>query len=229
MDFWKNTIQNYIAGIFIFLPLTLVNAAHITNNNALEFSLSASSQKSHFNFSSNTNEVRSDQFGINWYENFSPYFHAGLEVGYIEMSQINNAITSAQFTSGEYIGLLLRFLPVESPFFTLTLNLNYRYTRTEGKSTNQETLFIWDNTLLFSELQFQATKHIGLILAAEYQFLDGEQRDSGNINQITQFKGSKQQGYRLGINFNLNHSQTIRLEWLNGFRQGVQIYFTRKF
>ena len=228
MDFWKKTIQNYIAGLFIFLPLTLVNSAHATNNN-LEFSLSTTNQNTYFNFSSNTNKVSSDQLGINWYENFSPYFHAGLEIGYIEMSQINNAITSAQFTSGEYIGLLLRFLPVESPFFTLTLNLNYRYTRTEGKSTNQETQFAWNNTLLFSELQFQPTKHIGLILAAEYRLLDGEQRDSGNINQITHFKASKQLGYRLGINFNLNHNQTIRLDWLDGYRQGVQVHFTHKY
>ena len=228
MDFWKKTTQNYIAGLFIFLPLTLINSAHATNNN-LEFSLSTTNQNTYFNFSSNTNKVSSDQLGINWYENFSPYFHAGLEIGYIEMSQINNAITSAQFTSGEYIGLLLRFLPVESPFFTLTLNLNYRYTRTEGKSTNQETQFAWNNTLLFSELQFQPTKHIGLILAAEYRLLDGEQRDSGNINQITHFKASKQLGYRLGINFNLNHNQTIRLDWLDGYRQGVQVHFTHKY
>lgn len=145
------------------------------------------------------------------------------------MSQINNAITSAQFTSGEYIGLLFRFLPVESPFFTLTLNLNYRYTQTKGISTNQTTQFSWDNTLLFSELQFQPTKHIGLILAAEYRFLDGVQRDSGNITQITPFKGTKQEGYRLGINFNLNRNQTVRLEWLDGYRQGVQVHFTGKF
>lgn len=229
MCFRKNKIQGFIASIFIFLPLTLVNAARITNDNALEFSLSASSQKTHFNFSSNTNEIRSDQFGINWYEAFSNNFHAGLELGYIEMSQLNNIITSAQFTSGEYAGLLLHFLPIKSPFFTLTLNLNYRYSLTEGKSTNQETRFVWNNTLLFSELQFQTTQHIGLILAVEYQFLDGEQRDSGNISQITLFKASKQQGYRFGINFHPDHSAIIRLEWLKGFRQGVQIYFTRKF
>jgi opacity protein-like surface antigen len=228
MDFWKKTIQNYIAGIFIFLPLILVNSAHATNDE-LEFSLSASNQNTYFNFSSNTNEVRSDQLGVSWYENFSPYFLAGLELGYIEMSQINNAITSAQFTSGEYIGLLFRFLPVESPFFTLTLNLNYRYTQTKGKSTNQVTQFSWDNTLLFSELQFQPTKHIGLILAAEYRFLDGVQRDSGNITQITQFEGTEQHGYRLGINFKLNRSQTVRLEWLDGYRQGVQVNFAHKY
>ena len=145
------------------------------------------------------------------------------------MSQINNAITSAQFTSGQYVGLLFRFLPVESPFFTLTLNLNYRYTQTKGKSTNQETQFSWNNTLFFSELQFQPTKHIGLILAAEYRFLDGVQRDSGNTSQITQFEGTKQLGYRLGINFKLNRSQTVRLEWLDGYREGVQVHFTHQY
>jgi len=87
MFFWKKTIQNCIVGIFIFLPLSLLNSAH-AENDEFEFSLSVSNQNTYFNFPSNTNEVRFDQLGVSWYESFSSYFHAGLELGYIEMSQI---------------------------------------------------------------------------------------------------------------------------------------------
>jgi len=66
-------------------------------------------------------------------------------------------------------------------------------------------------------------------LAAEYRFLDGTQQDSGNITQITPFEGTEQLGYRLGINFKLNRSQTVRLEWLDGYRQGVQVNFAHKY
>jgi len=145
------------------------------------------------------------------------------------MTQIANSLASAQFTAGQYAGLLLRFLPINNRAFSLTLNLNYRYNRTQGSSTDQETQFAWNETLLSSEIQFKPTTHIGLFLAAEYQVLNGEQRDSGNTSQITSFSSAKHQGERFGINFKLKNNGIVRLERLTGFRNGTRIYFMRKF
>jgi hypothetical protein len=195
----------------------------------LEFSLSVSNQNTYFKYTSNNNKVKTSQLGINWYEPFSPYFHAGFELGYTEMTQIENNLASAQFTEGQYAGLLLRLLPIDNHFFSLTLNLNYRYNRTQGNSTNQETQFAWSESLLSSEVLFKPINHIDLFLAAEYQILNGEQRDSGNINQVTSFNSSKHQGYRFGINFKLKNNGVIQLERLTGFRHGTRIYFIRKF
>ena len=225
----KNKTQFFILYLLLLLPFSYVNAARVINDNVFIFSLTTSSQNSNFDFSSNNYKTSSDQIGVNWYEPFSKYFHAGLEIGYINLSQKDNSISSAQFTSGEYAGLLLQVLPIDTPSFALTLNLNYRYNSTTGKSTNQETRFVWDEVLLFSEIEFQPTAQVGFVLAAEYLFLNGEQHDSGNITQITNFTNSKQHGYRFGLNFISNRTGIVGIEAFTGFSSGSRLYFSRKF
>jgi len=229
MTFGKNIFQACIFCIFIFLPLTHVSAAQIINNDLLEFSLSIQNQTTRFNFPLNSYEVNADQLAINWYEPFSQYFHGGIELGYLEISQIENPLTSAKFSSGQFAGLLFRFLPLNTATISLTLNLNYRYNRTEGKSLSQNSQFAWHETLFFTELQFQPVDQISLFLAAEYQLLNGEQRDSGTSTQITPFSESKQQGYRFGINFKPYRTGIIGIEGFSGFRSGSRLYFTRTF
>lgn len=226
------TIKHYksvLTLIFLFtlLPTTMINAAQI--NNFLEFTLSTQNQSANLKFSSSTYKTKTNQLGINWYEPFTQYFHGGLELGYLEMSQIDNVRTSAQFTSGEYVGLLLRFVPLETDTLSLTLNTNYRYSRTAGNSANQETQFAWNEALFSTELQYQPVDNIGLLFAAEYQVLNGEQRDSGADTKITEFTESERQNYRFGVNFTSNRTGVVGIEWLTGFKSGTRLYFLRKF
>ena len=215
--------------LFAFILNSSVHASQIINPNLLEFSLSLQNQTTDLKYSSNTYKTQTDYLGINWYEPFSQYFHGGLELGSIEMTQINNPLSTAKFTSGEYIGLLLRFIPIETDSLSLMLNLNYRYSRTLGENTNQQTQFAWNEALFVSELQYYPLRNLGLIFAAEYQVLDGEQRDFGTIPQITTFHESEQQNYRFGINFTSNNSGVVGLEWFTGFKTGSRLYFLRKF
>ena len=175
MSFKNNNVQYIFLCLLFFLPLKFINAAQLFNNNLIEFSLSVQNQTTHFDFPANTYQVKSDQVGISWYESFNKYFQGGLELGYVDMSQIDNPLASAQFSSGQYFGILLRFLPLDYPLASLTLNLNYRYNNTEAKSTNQNSEFAWHETLIFSEVEFRPFDKISLVLAAEYQDLAGEQ------------------------------------------------------
>lgn len=162
MSCWKNKSQQIVLYLLAFFPFTLVNAASIPDN-LIEFSLSITHQNTPFNFSSYTYKTSSDQIGINWYEPFSKYFHGGLEVGQIQMSQVENVLASAKFTAGEYAGLLLRFIPIDNDYLSLTL-----------------------------------------------------------INS------SKHQAYRFGVNFKTGNSGIVSIMWHTGFRDGTQVYFTRK-
>lgn len=224
----NNKFRNLFSAFLIFLALSYSNTIQAIDSRLVEFSLYSVNQNTHFNFSSNNYETKYQQLGLNWYESFSSYFHAGIELGYINVTQTENTLTSAQYTSGEYAGLLLRFLPIEQDFISLIVNLNYRYHQTKGSSTNQETEFVWSETALSSELQFHITENSSVFVAAEYHILDGKQHDSGNINQTRSFNNVNQQGYRTGVDFELRRNEHIQIEWQTGFRNGVQIYFTRK-
>ncbi|GMR16030.1 MAG: hypothetical protein BMS9Abin31_0331 [Gammaproteobacteria bacterium] len=228
MKFSRNKVQPVAASLFFLLSFS-INAYPVFNDKLIEFSLSVQGQSSNFKFSTTTDKVKSDQIGISWYEPFSKYFQGGLEVGYIEMSQINNPVLSSQFTSGQYAGLLLRFLPVDKPNLSVLLNLNYRYTRTKGATTTQTTQFAWHETVFSSEIQFHPVEQISLFLAAEYQLLNGEQRDSSTITKISLFSENKQEGYRIGLNFMPYRTGIIGVEWFSGFRDGGRLYFKRIF
>ena len=96
-------------------------------------------------------------------------------------------------------------------------------------NNSQKSELIWHEALFIAELGLHPFKNFGLILAAEYQKLSGQQRDFNNLLQITNFESAKNLGFRAGINFKPDPSADIRLEWLTGYRKGARIHFVRRF
>jgi len=212
------------------LSIENLKAAQLTNPNIVEYSLDLQTSKSEWQFPLLKNNVKLEQAGISWYEPFSHSFYGGLEVGYTELSQADNPMPSAQFTSGEYIGLLFRYAAVQQSALSLNLHIKYRYNRTEGKSTLQNSQFAWHETTFSSELVFHSSKNLNLILAADYLQMGGEQRDSGNITQLTTFKNVQEKAsYRAGIEFIPYRTGVIGIEWSSGIRDATKLYFKRKF
>ena len=225
----KYYIQIVLFCLIFSLPLKLTHASQFTGNNLIEFSLSLQKHTTYFYFPTKTQEVKSDQIGVSWYESFSKAFQAGLEFGYLELSQVDNPLSPAQFSSGEYLGILLRFLPIDHSLASLTLNINYRYNRTEAINSIQNSEFLWHETSFSGEVEIRPSNRWALLLAAEYQNLSGKQRDTGSFQQITPFSESKHSGYRIGISFKPYATADISLEWLAGYRKGSRILFRRRF
>ena len=225
----NNNLQRLILCLLFFTPLKFISAAQLTNNDLVEFSLSIHNLKTDFKFPTRSYQVEMDQLGISWYESFSQYFHAGLEIGYIDMTQIENPLVSAQFSSGQFAGIRLRFLPIDQTYISLRLNLNYRYTKTEADGLSQNSEFAWHETLFSTELELRPFNKVSLIVAVEYQDLSGEQRDSGNISQVTQFNGLKQEGYQLTLKYEPYANSDIGVEWLTGHSRGGGLYFRKRF
>lgn len=232
MGFRKNSFPFVFFCFFLFLPslFTVALADHpYSDNHLIEFSLSIESHKTYFDFPTKVLEVDIDQASIIWYESFTRSFHGGLEFGYLDMIQRDNPLPSAQVSAGEFLGILLRFKPIDYSIASLTLNLNYRYNKTESATSFPKLKFIWHEVLFVAELDLHPFKNFGLILAAEYQNLSGQQRDFNNLPQITNFAEEKNLGFRAGINFKPDPNADIRLEWLTGYRKGARIHFVRRF
>ena len=150
-------------------------------------------------------------------------------MGYLEMLQATNPQNSAKNTSGEYAGLLFRFMPVRNKNYAINFNINYRYNRSKGSDNTQTTSFTWHEALASGEIHVYATKKLKLSLAADYQRVDGEKRDTGIIYQTNTFSESKKQGLRYGLYFTLRPTEVIKVEWSNGYNEGLQLYFSRQF
>jgi len=200
-----------------------------TIKNLVEYSLTLSRHETQFKFNSTQHQTKLNRLGINWYETFGPHFQAGLEVGYLEMLQATNPQNSSKNTNGEYVGLLFRFMPVRKTSYAINFNINYRYNRTKGNDNIQLTTFTWHEALASSELQLHVTEKMKFSLAAEYQLVDGEKRDTGTTYQTSTFDVNKKHGLRYGLHFTLRPTEVIGFEWSSGYKDGAQLYFSRQF
>jgi len=215
--------------LFIILHSHSAAASDASNTAPLEFSMTAEHQDSQFKFNTINYKTRLDTLGVNWYEIFTPYFHAGLEAGYIEMSQLDNPVAAARYTSGQYAGFLLRILPVTLTHFQLTFDVNYRYNKTQASTSAQNSTFIWHDTSVATKALISPFQHISFYGAVEYDFLTGEQNDSGALPQIKPFKQSQEVSYRAGVNFVVDYTGTITIESISGYKKGARILFSRRF
>lgn len=228
MSYSRKYLQ-LISLLLLFSANSIIVAAPHNNDNIVEFSLSLQSHLTQFNFTDKTHAVDTDQIGIRWYEFFTQNFYAGLEFGYLDLIQSNNFLSTSQLSSGEFIATSFRFIAIDQPSTSLTFNFYYRYNKTESINSTIKSEFLWYETVVCSELEFHAFKHFGFLVAAEYQDLQGKQREFGNVLEISRFTTNEHLGYRLGINFKPDPTANISLQWLTGYKKGAQIQFIRQF
>lgn len=229
MSYQKYNAQLVFIFLMFVLLINFINAAQYRNSGLTDFSLSLQTQKTYFISTTDIYKIELDQIGINWYEDLTTTVKGGLEYGYLDANLSNNLQPSTQLSSGEYFGILFRYKPIESPIMSLTLNLNYRYNKTETINSNQYSDLLWHEILFSSEVELRPFDKLGIILAAEYQNLSGEQRYATNVNQVINFDAEKHIGYRFGINIKPTPTAEIRFEWLTGYRKGGIIHFSRGF
>lgn len=224
--------RNFIH-LFVILAISIspqVNAAIPDySDNLREFSLTAEHRDSQFIFPTNSLKTGFDSLWINWYEAFTTYFDAGIEIGNFEMTQASNSLASARFTKGQFAGLLLRFTPYQSNHFDLTLHINYRYNQSTGTSLTQSSQFAWHQSLVSAEIALPLSDVFRVFAAIEVPQISGEQRDSGPVTKITSFSQEKAPNYRLGLDFRSNRHNIIRLNWITGVIEGASINFVYKF
>lgn len=160
---------------------------------------------------------------------FGTHFQAGLELGYIDMLQPHSPYNSAQASAGEYVGLLFRFLLLNKNALAFNVNLNYRYNRSKSTNTQQETKFVWHESLLSNQLQYKISNQTTLSLAAEYQLVTGSLRNLAADSSVKTFNTQNPYGVRLGLKYNLSQTEVIGFDWVEGYKTGGGIYFARTF
>ena len=211
----------------IFLFLFLHNSW--AESQLLDFSLSISDTRETWLLNNNSSNTRIRAYGISWFEDFTAAIDGGIEVGRMEMIQLDAALASANYSAGEYAGLVARFRLIENPYFSWALKAAYRYSSTLGTANSQESRFSWTQARAGSTFLLRPLKNTGFFLSVDYYIMSGEQRDTGTVTQITTIREAQRLTYRGGVHFYTPPQGRVSLEWLEGFRQGFVIHFQRSF
>jgi len=179
--------RQFISLLLLFSANSISIAAPHHNDNIVEFSLSLQNHQTQFNFTDKTLSVDTDQIAIRWYEFFTKNFYGGLEFGYLDLIQSNNLLSSSQLSSGEFIATSFRFIAIEKSLITLSFKLNYRYNKTDSINSAIKSEFLWHESVISTELEFHPFRHLGFLVAAEYQDLQGKQKEFSNVLKISRF------------------------------------------
>ena len=229
MDYTKKFILKLFILLFLFTAQTAVNAKRKVNDNAVEFALIIDSYSSALKYPTNTVETSTELLGINWYEPISQYLHAGLEVGYINMTLKGGQLPSAKYSSGQYAGALFRLIPYSSEYVSFKFNMNYRMNRTEANDTTQQTEFEWQESLLSAQIVFRPITKLGISVSSFYHDLSGQQENTGIVSQDSSFSDSLQEGTSLSIFYAVSPSSIVEIKQNNGYKEGTSVYFIKQF
>jgi hypothetical protein len=201
----------------------------LSDSQGLDVGLELAKHTTDFNYSGDVRETRLTRLGLSWNEKLAESIRGGIELGYIEFTQYSNPIAAGQTGSGEYLGLHLSFIMVESRHFDLLTRLDYRYHALRHSTDDQTMDWDWHEGRagIYSNLRF--TDNLALFLGASALTIDGREVASGTVNQAQPFKADTPNSGHVGLNLGLDHAGTIGIEIDVGSVRGGRLSFRQIF
>lgn len=164
-----------------------------------------------------------------WHESFSPILKGGLRLAYLDLSQASNPLPSAQNSTGYSLGFDIHTRLLDQRLLQLELIFAYDYQSTGGTSSAQTTDFVWHTGKAGLDVILAPLASLSVLTGISLTYLDGEQRVSGDLNQIFSFEQDESFGYYAGVSLKTDATGSIGLKWHGGIKQGVEFVFRREF
>ena len=164
-----------------------------------------------------------------WHESFGQSLKGGLRLAYLDVSQASNPLPSGKNATGYGLGIDLHTGLLHYQKLQLDLRLAYDYQSTSGNSTDQTSDFIWHTAEVGLDIIVAPASRLSFLTGASLTWLDGEQRVSGDINQIFPFNEDEPFGYYAGLSLKTDATGSIGLKYYGGIRQGGELIFRRSF
>ena len=195
----------------------------------LDFSLEVEHNETRWAYASETLTSKSTIFGVRLEQALAPRLRGTLLGGYIDLSQPDNPLPSARVTDGYYGGIELVLLLLDLDRLRLDLAGGYRYQNTRGSYNDITTDMMWHDTYALLGLSLSLSERLGLHASGGTLQTSGEQRVSGNLNQLLTFEEEQQEYYSAGLSYWLDGTGYLRGTWLGGGRDGFRFSFHRHF
>lgn len=211
------------------MTLLLVATSGAAQNTGILAGLDIASHTRQLDFGTAQRKTRIDSIDIYWYEPLGPRIDGGLLLGYQEITQASNPIAAGQALSGEYLGLTLRIQLLQGEHFSMFSDFRYRYSRAASSLAGQDIDWQWHEGQAELGLELKLGQSLALGAAAGVLHVNGRERASGTINQVTDFDSPDSAYARGGIKLLLDPYSHIGIEGSAGTIKGGHIYFQRYF
>lgn len=222
------TAKYFFVTSFLCLPFTL-KAQTLGNRGRVDFNLHLQSVNSNWRYDTARRRTTISRAGFGWSETLSPGLSGGFMLGYLDLSQTGNPLDTAKLTSGYYGGLQIETRLIESRYLHLGLNLSLLYNDSQNQASNLSINTIWVQTEEKLLARIPLREKLGLRLTLNDYQLRGEQRSSGSITDVSNFRQDQSIGYSIGIDVITDPGASIGFDWSGGSRKGGRLYFRRLF
>ena len=211
--------------LFTLMTFALCPAA-LAETNGLDVSFAIFQDKINLDYSGDIRETKFNGINIGWIQPLSPTILGGFDIGYLEMTQYSNPIPAGQTGSGEYLGLNLEFLMMNSPSFVLLTRLGYRYSQTrQGQSVTSD----WNQGVLILEGTYHFNAQFSTQLGVGGIAIDGRESATGTITENQPFRAENPLLGYAGVQFGLDPDSNIGIQVDMGSLWGWQLIFRRIF
>lgn len=194
-----------------------------------DFSLQVEHNETRWQYADRTLTSKSSILGIRLQETLAPRLRGSLHAGYLELSQPENPLPAAQFTSGGYGGVQLSLLLLETSRLTMTLSGGYTYLETDGEGNNTRVELAWHDTYAQLGTSLALTERLTLHAAGGISRTSGEQRVSGDTEGLLTFDEQQRGYYAAGLAYWMDGTGYLSATWLGGSRDGFRFSFHRRF
>lgn len=178
-------------------------------------------------FDNNLTENRIGRIFISYYERPYPWFRPGLKLGYINMTQTSNPVTTGARLAGEMFGFSAR-IETEAVVFHPHIDIDYIYHQMETSDASQNVSLSWfEFNLKAGFLVKLGVLHLSM--GAYLHSIDGDETSRGAITQTRQFKEDEPAGGFVDLKLHVDATGTVSLQAESGGRSSVNLVFAREF
>lgn len=195
----------------------------------LDFSLIVGSSTTRWVYNDTPRETRLRSITARWSQPLTRSIRGDLNLSYLDTSQGAHPQAVGLDAAGDALGIDLVFALVDEPRFELGLRFAYDYARTENRLDGQQIETNWSTTALGLDAVLGLGKTIRFLAGTGLVSVDGEERLSGDINQVTSFKEETSTGYYAGLRIRTDKRGHIGLRWTGGYQTGLFLKFSRRY
>jgi len=195
----------------------------------LELSVQIEHNETRWQYAGETLTSKSSILGIQLQETLAPRLRGRLHAGYLDLSQPDNSLAAARVTTGYYAGIELALLLLDTNRLRLELSSGYRYQDTEGHTDSTDVSLVWHDTYAQLGLTLPLSERLDLHALGGSSRTSGEQRVSGDTDELRTFDEKEQGYYTAGLSYRVDDTGYLSISWLGGNRDGFRFGFHRSF
>ena len=194
-----------------------------------DFSLTVASSTTRWVYQATPRETRLRSMTVSWVEPLSPSLRGGLNLTYLDTSQATHPQAVGLDTAGDGLGIDLALQLLNIAHFELGLRFAYDYARTENRLDGQQIENTWTTTTLGLDAELSLGKTLRFLAGTAWVSVEGDERLSGDINQLTPFAEETSTAYYAGLSIRVDARDHIDLRWMGGYQNGVMLGFTHRY